>query len=405
MDIDSILQAEMTKDSVFKDANIMSAHYTPDQMPHRENEIKRITKTLAPALSKQRVSNLIVYGKTGTGKTSTIRNVINKLNEFAKKNNSATEAIHMNCRACNTKYRLLVKCLQEFYPDIAQTGWSASVLYDKLLKKVDEMEMSLIIVLDEIDMVHDLSDTMYLLSRSNDQMQKGRISVVGITNNLIFKENIDPRTKSSLCEDEMIFPPYNAEQIKDILLQRVPMAFKENVVQDAALSLASAYAAQSNGDARYALRLIKKAGEMADELEEKTVTDTHVKMAKDTVEEDIIEDVIITLPEHQQVVLYALADLNLTGGEAKKLLSEESIDMHFSGEVYNKYVKLCKHLFKQEPRTTRWFREYLNELEMLGLVTINASGKGIRGHTRLVRLGYPAEKIKKILDEKLKLDV
>ena len=71
-----------------------------------------------------------------------------------------------------------------------------------------------------------------------------------------------------------------------------------------------------------------------------------------------------------------------------------------SGEVYEHYERICKHL-NRSPRTMRWFGEYLKELEMLGLLILSLSGRGIRGSTTLIRLGSNPSEVKKILDASL----
>ena len=88
----------------------------------------------------------------------------------------------------------------------------------------------MIVVLDEIDRIKNLDDLIYTLTRSNDELQKGRISIIGITNNVMMKKVLDPRSKSTLCEEEMVFAPYNAEQIEDFLKQRASQGFKEKTI-------------------------------------------------------------------------------------------------------------------------------------------------------------------------------
>jgi len=229
----------------------------------------------------------------------------------------------------------------------------------------------------------------------NDELEEGSVSLIGISNRLSFKDELDPRSKSSLYETEMAFAPYTAIQLQEILKQRARLGFNKNVVEESATNLTAAITAQETGDARYALRLLLKAGEITDEKGLKKITDAEVEEARRSVDEDMAAETIITLPDHQQIVLLSTAELTIKGSRYKKL-SDEDTGFLFSGEVYEEYRRNCKK-YKKKPRTARWFQEYLNDLEMLGLITMVESGKGIRGHTRLIRIGYSADSIEHII--------
>jgi len=167
-------------------------------------------------------------------------------------------------------------------------------------------------------MVKDVNELLYTLTRVNDEIgeatvrghvQRGSVSVIGISNKHSFKQELDTRTRSSLCEDELVFKPYNANQLKTILSNRVKAGFRKGTISQSNISLIAAYAAQTNGDARYGLRLLQKAGEIAQAHKRKRVKKEDVVEAKGRVEEDIMVELITTLPEHQQIALYSISDL------------------------------------------------------------------------------------------------
>jgi len=382
----------MQRSTLFVDRNVLSPHFIPDTLPHREKEIDRIMKCVAPALSGKLMHNLFIYGKTGTGKSASTKHVIDKLLKVKDKYKAAVDCIYVNCRILNTKYQIMLKCAEYCYPDESFLGFPFSHLFERVMKYIGENNCNFVVVLDEVDKVKNLDDLMYTLTRANDELKSGRISMIGISNNVQFKEQLDPRSKSALCEEEMVFAPYNAEQLGDILLQRTKMGYKPEVVSESAVSLASALAAHESGDARYALKLLLKAGELADEAGEPRIVDSHISKARKGVEEEIVYDVVKTLPEQQKIVLYAIAQLTMEGGHYTRLdgISDEKVLL--SGEVYERYEGLCRTL-EQEARSARWCREYMNELEMLGMITTTISGKGFRGNTTLIRLAFPPEKI------------
>jgi cell division control protein 6 len=396
----NLFEKELKKESIFKDRNAISQHYFPKELPFREKQIEEITRILAPSLKGKKPDNLFLYGKVGTGKTTVTLHVIKELEEFAKKNNARAVCNYINCRNHNSKYKVLIKAIKKFYPKENFIGYSAGFIQEKLMEYCNQKNQ-VVLVLDEIDKVKDLDELIYSLSRSNDEIEDGGISIIGISNNLMFKEKLDPRTKSSLCEKEMVFPPYNAEELRAILKSRVELAFVPGSVSDSAINLAAAIAAQESGDARTAVMLLLRAGEIAENKKLKKVTDVEVQKAKKKVEEDIIFNMISTLPEQQQLVLKAIALLSMSTKGIKKITGQEEQGVLYSGEVYEKYKQLALGL-KETTVSARWYRQYINELEMYGLILTSSSGPGIKGQTKLIKLGFDPEKINSILDSELK---
>ena len=332
--------------------------------------------------------------------------VLKDLAEFAKKNaegkedrqdNSGIQTCYINCRTHNSKYKVLLKTIKDFYPNDNFMGYSATFVYEKLLEFAQTKKCVVVMALDEIDKLKDLDDLIYSLTRCNDELESGAVSLIGISNNLMFKDRLDPRSKSSLCEQEIVFPAYNAQELKEILSERAKVAFKENSVEDSAISLASAIAAKESGDARTAVMLLLRAGEIADKKGVGRVTEEEVKQAKKKVEEEVILNMISTLPRQQQLVLYSIARLARRKSGVRKITGEENENVMFSGDVYNEYAGIAKQL-KETVVSSRWYRQYISELEMFGLIVSTMSGKGIRGTTRLIKLGFDAKKIKDALE-------
>jgi len=389
----------LSRPTIFRDRNVLSPHYIPETLPHREKEIEKIMKAVSPALLGQRPRNILIYGKTGTGKTSSVKYVVEKFQSHPSE--SKAKVCYINCRVYNSRYRVVQHVIKEFIPEYDKAGYGLAFLYEKMLDWIEEDGKCLLIVLDEVDMVKDLDDLTYTLTRSNDDLEKGAVSIIGISNKLSFKERLDPRSRSTLFETEMVFSPYSSFQLKEILKQRIAIGFNEGSVDEAAVNLAAAIAAQDNGDARYALKLLLKAGEIAEDEGSQELVDKFVEQARKTVDEDISFEAISTLPKHQQLVLRAIAGLQLEGARYSRLGNNgDNGSALLSGEVYEKYVQTAR-VFRSEARSARWYREYLSDLEMLGLITMTESGKGQRGHTRFIKLAYSPEKVKKITEASL----
>jgi cell division control protein 6 len=368
----------------------------PKELPFRESHINEVMTVISPALRKQKPRNLIIYGKTGTGKTCTVKRVMEGFVEAGSK--KKTSMHYVNCRIYNSRYRILQKILKSYMPELEKAGFGLPFLYEKLVEAASKGEQ-ILIVLDEIDMVKDLDELVYTLTRSNDEIKDGGVTIIGISNKLSFKDSLDPRSRSSLYETEMIFQPYTAEQLQKILEQRVAEGFEKNVVASSAVNLAAAITSQESGDARYALKLLNKAGELAQQAKREKVTDDDVEAARKKVEIDLTIETINTLPQMHQVVLYAIGSIALSGSKYGRLEGVEN-GFLFSGEVYEEYERVCKKLRKR-PRSSRWYKEYLNDLEVLGLITTAPSGKGVRGQTTLIRAGPSPQTILPILKQAL----
>ncbi len=371
----------LAQKSIFKDVSVLSPHYVPKELPFREQQIREIMSAVSPALKSQNPRNLIIYGKTGTGKTATMKRV---MEDFLRVCKDRASMHYINCRIYNSRYRILQKLLKGYVPELEKSGFGLPFLYEKLIEVASKGE-HVIVILDEVDMVKDLDELIYTLTRSNDEIMRGGVNLVCISNKLSFKDSLDPRSKSSLYENETIFQPYSAQQLQKILEQRALIGFEKNVVDSSAINLASAITSQESGDARYALKLLNKAGEIVQQEGRTKVNDNDVEAARKKVEMDLTIETINTLPEMHQIVLCAIASLSISGSKYSRLDGVDDAFL-FSGEVYEEYEKICKRVRKR-PRSSRWYKEYLSDLEVLGVITMTPSSKGVKGQTTLIKIG------------------
>ncbi|MGC8710189.1 MAG: Cdc6/Cdc18 family protein [Candidatus Micrarchaeia archaeon] len=386
----------LKESSIFANRDALSPHYMPNNLLFREKQISNIVKYLTPSLRGERGRNLFIYGKTGTGKTSCMKYVIEKVKEIST---VKAKISYVNCRIYNSRYRVLSKLMSDHLPSYAKRGYGIVDIYEKLINWIEEDGKVLIVVLDEVDVVKDLDDLIYTLTRANSDIKSGGVTIVGISNKISFKEELDPRSISTLYENELVFPPYNSTELAAILKQRAEIGFKQGVIDSASLNLAAAIAAKESGDARLALKILSKAGELAEEHGIKFISTEEVNEASKSADEEVAYELISTLPEHQKLVVYAIAILTLQGSKYKKLIDGAEAYL-FSGEVYDKYVAISNSMNK-EPKSSRWYRKYISDLEMQGLINTYESGKGIRGHTKLIKLAYPPEKIKSTIEKGL----
>ncbi|MCL5102084.1 MAG: AAA family ATPase [Candidatus Marsarchaeota archaeon] len=381
---------------IFAQREVLSPHYTPEKLVFREKEISSIEKAIKPALEGEKGRNLFVYGRAGTGKTSCAKYVISEIKEIP---NTKARVSYINCRMYNTRFRVLNKVIADHMPNYARRGYGTVDLYEKLMGWIEEDNKILILVLDEIDMVKDLDDLVYIMTRINSEIRAGGVAMIGISNKVSFKEELDPRSLSALNESELVFPSYYSDEIYEIIKARAEKGFKKGAISDEILHFIAASAAKEGGDARLSLKILSKSGELAEDKGKESVgmeeADEAVKMA----ESEIVYEVISSLPEHQKLVLYSIVLLAQSGGSYKKLTDGRDTYL-FSGEVYNRYKSIAEGL-KRAPKSERWYRNYISELEMQGLIASFDSSKGIRGHTKLIKLLYPTQKTRAVLERNI----
>lgn len=387
--------------SLFKSKGVLQINYNPDNIPHRDEQIESVASMLAPALRNERVSNLFVYGKTGTGKTLSVQYVSNEILKRAKEmGEEFVKIVYVNCKlkkVADTEYRILAEIINCLGDNVPATGLPTDAVYNKFVSLIDHKKQIIILILDEIDQaVKKISDNfLYTLTRLNSDLKKAQIGIIGISNSLTFMDNLDPRVRSSLGEEELVFPPYNALQLQDILKQRAEQAFKDGILEEGVIAKCAAYAAREHGDARRALDLLRVAGELAEREGSKKICLSHIDSANSKIERDKMLDIIQNEPKQFQLVLRAIMDLT----------EDKKFDKIFTGNIYNRYQDICTAT-KNEVLTQRRISDIIAEFDMLGLINADVVSKGRQGRTRVIKLMLPDNirgKAKEILNESLSL--
>lgn len=387
--INQLFEKFLKKESLFEDKSVLQSQYVPEELSHRDDQIGQIASILAPALKSNKPSNLFVYGKTGTGKTVALKYVSQKLSEVAKQQEIPLKIIYLNCklkRVADTEYRLIAQLARMLGRQIPATGLPTDEVYNTFFELVEEEQSNIILVLDEIDQLINKAgdDIIYNLTRINSDLKNSQITIVGISNDLVFADNLDPRVKSSLSEEELVFPPYNALQIQTILKARAEKAFKNGSLGNGVMAKCAAYAAREHGDARRALELLRVAAELAERSEVEQVQLQHVDHAEEKIERDRMVELVRTQPKQFQATLYSIFEIR---DEPKA----------YTGDVYEVYREVCKRI-NLRPLTQRRISDILGELDMLGVINAKVVSKGRYGRTREITLSMSNSIEPKILD-------
>lgn len=369
--------------TIIKDRNVLHFSYLPTTILHRKNEQEKILQSLSPILKHSRPSNLLIYGKPGTGKTLVVKKILKLIiNDNAKENKFPIKLVYTNSKDEMTLYGLLVslgsqlglksqKPLTNNEEWLPKTGLSISMVFNIIIKTIIKNKFNTVFVIDEIDNLADLvsktgKDILYQLTRANERIDQGSLTLIGISNDLTFKERLDPRVISSLSEEEIIFTNYNAYQLKEILLDRIKHAFvDDNSVEESALNLCSALAGREHGDARRAIDLLRVASEIAEREQSSTIKPHHIKSAYRKMEEDKEITTLKSYSLHEKLLILSVL-------KAKKF---------YTGEIYTIYKEFCKKISQKE-LTQRRVTQLLSELELSGMVSGRIISQGIHGRTK-----------------------
>ncbi|MEK6898207.1 MAG: orc1/cdc6 family replication initiation protein [Nanoarchaeota archaeon] len=408
-ELDKIFET-FDKNVIFKNKSILQNNYQPKEILYRDEQIKQIASMLAPVLRGEKPSNLFLYGKTGTGKTLSIQYVREELMKRVNKELGFNLRIeYLNCKlkkVSDTEYRILAEIIKKFGGQVPATGLPTESVYNKFIELIDSEKQLVILILDEIDQtIKKISDGfLYNLTRLNSELSKTQICIVGISNDLTFLEGLDPRVRSSLSEEEIIFPPYNALQLQDILKKRADGVFKEGVVHEGVIEKCAAFAAREHGDARRALDLLRIAGELAERDGSKKILLKHIDEANSKIERDKIIDVVRTEPKQFQVVLSSIITLSEKNNPQKRLTERNGEHSPvFTGEIYNLYQELCiKNKF--EVLTQRRVSDIIQEFDMLGIINVRVISRGRGGRMREIKLAITrniVDKVKEVIKNSL----
>ncbi|SFS90093.1 orc1/cdc6 family replication initiation protein [Halostagnicola kamekurae] len=387
---------------IYKNRDALREDYQPEELVGRDEEIQMYQASLQPVINGEQPNNVFLYGKTGVGKTAATRYLLSHLEEDANQYDDIDlHLTFLNCDGLTSSYQIatrLVNELREETNQISTTGYPRATVYEMLWDDLDSIGGTNLIVLDEVDHVEDDS-ILYQLprARANNNLTEAKIGIIGISNDFSFRDDLSPKVKSSLCEQEIHFPAYDAGDLQKILEQRAEVAFHDGVIDDAVIPLCAAYGAKDAGDARQSIDLLMKAGDLAREEEvaqeqqdEIVITEEHVEAGRHDLERGRIEEGINGLTQHGHLVLYSLLTLHLQ--------NETPIR---SRDVRPRYTNFAQRAGR-DPLVPRRMRDHLSELAMLGLVSVTERNEGRRGGTyREYTLDMDIELILSALDDVL----
>ncbi|RQG94792.1 Cdc6/Cdc18 family protein [Natrarchaeobius oligotrophus] len=372
---------------IFQNKELLQVSHLPDgdRIIGREDELTNLANAIKPATRGNTPNNVLVYGKTGTGKSLCSKFITNQAIDRAANNDITIGVAYVDCLQDSTETQAVqsighqLNRPTETNVSIPHSGLSTSEYYRRLWQIVDHWYDVALIILDEVDKIED-DDILMQLSRAveSGKLTESTVGVIGISNKVRYKDSLDERIKSSLCEREYVFSPYDATQIQEILRSRSD-AFHEGVLEEGVIPRVSALAAREHGDARKAIDILRFAGEIAEENDYETVTEACVDQAHEREETSRLAELISKSPSHAKLVLEAMAFLTQQKGDSDAPVT--------TNEVYDLYKRLCER-DESDHLKLRRVRDILSELEFLSIIEQErkwaGKGKGNYMENRLI---------------------
>ncbi|SFP96069.1 cell division control protein 6 [Halolamina pelagica] len=390
--------------------------HTPTTLPEREDEILKLRRSLKPAARGAGAENTFLSGKAGQGKTAAAKAELAELEAFAAAQDLDLTTVFFSCEGISSSYTLACGLCEELGGE-NPNGHPMQKVLDHLWDAMNDIGGTIIIVLDEIDNLGTDDKILYSLPRARDKDYVNDDvypSIIGISNDLQWRDNLDPAAKDSLYDDSIFFAPYDANELRDILSRRASKAFRDTslvyetpdgeefeivvnlddddgsiaesfdaidvdrtdctlvridsaVLSDDVIPLCAAYAAQDKGSARQAIKYLRKAAAIAESEGDARVEEEHVRTAQGEAERELIIEGMEQLTTQGHLALAAVTILELGGHSGIR-----------TRDVYDVYKSLSDHI-DADQLAQRRMRDHLIELDMLSIIRARKSASGSVG--------------------------
>lgn len=334
------------------DRTPLTWNHDPDSIVNRSSELSHLLDLQQHGWG----SNLHVYGPRGSGKTFLIRRVIES---------AETSTCMLTCTAQNTQYRALSKLYSALTNTDLNSGYHTAQLQNRITDIIKGKE--LVLVLDEIDFLleKDGGDLLYFLSR-----MKGRASVITISaNHPSLSHVIDERAYSSYRPETLRFEPYTRDQVAKILNNRLEAAQLCNDVDQATVD----HIADTTTNVRFALHWLAESVETTDQAITVDIAEFSYEDAVGGYRNQLLDE----FTPHHRILVEAISQLAFDLGDDVQ-----------SGEVYKQYRELCDY-FEEPPLGNRRLNDFLEHLELLGIVELERLLGGKFGRTNKIQLSEP----------------
>ena len=344
----------------------------------RDKEIRELSSHFAPIFRHDHPVHLSLFGKTGTGKTVTMLYFMSQLKSLCGKKNIEMKYIHLDLSTPKPCFRVLndLACFLNAAKRYKK-GISLDELMYRIEDKLKDFKGYFVLFVDEVDHVRrDLDSFLKFLVKRFPQRMSLKLVIVFSSNKLNWQDNIDPRIKSFLKLNELLFNPYNAIDLKKILSLRIKKALNQKMIENGVVDKIAAISSRHHGDARKAVELLSKSAQIA-EKKGTSISMNMVDRAIDEIEKNKYIVMIKSSPKQLQAALYSI-------------ISSSRTKPMYTGEAYERYCSFCAKI-KLRALTQRAFSDLVSELDMYGFILARVFSRGRFGRTKEIMVNLPPE--------------
>jgi cell division control protein 6 len=359
-------------ESVFRNEHVFEIDYLPETFHHRTSQMESLKYALRPAVRGSRPLNVIARGPPGTGKTTAIQKLFTEL----RAETADVRAVRVNCQVNGTRYSVFSRLFEGIFDyEPPSSGISFKRLFEQVTDRLVDDEEVLVVALDDVNYLfyeNEASDTLYSLLRAHEEHAGAKIGVICISSDLDLDviEELDGRVQSVFRPEEVYFPKYDEGEIVDILQERVDRGFHDGVISPTVLDRVAELTAESNGDLRVGIDLLRRAGLNAEMRASRTIEGQDVEEAYDTSKYVHLSRRLGELSESEAALVEVIAEHD---GEQAGAIYDAFNDQ--TGLGYTRYS------------------EIINKIDQLGIIDATYTDVDGRGRSRELSLNYDADAV------------
>jgi len=338
----------------------------------RGRQTERLARHISPALGGALPPNLLIYGPSGTGKSVTCLHFLSTVAAMCSAKNVELRYCYVDLTTPKTCFGALneLAIALDGKTRRYRKGIALEHIQETVIAALNRLRGVVCIMIDEVDNVSVDSDVFYtFLSKTLPKKVTPGLFYLFLTNRLEWEKTIDPRILSVLKKTDIIFEPYDAMDLVEILNLRVEKALDTAKVDPGAIRKIAGYASRETGDARKAVELLVKSVKIAEETTGHLGLD-EVDQADSLLEVDKTDELIGSLAPQQRLAL-AACYRGLKSQKGKLT----------TGHAYRIYSDACLQKGNRA-LTQRRFSDMVSFLDLYGLVNARVTSKGRYGKTR-----------------------
>jgi cell division control protein 6 len=365
--------------SLFKDESKLDINFVPIKLLHREKELYLLSQLFLVLITNPNSTSrkILITGKTGVGKTATVKFFGKLIVDAAVKRQAFIQHIHINCRKERTSYKVLIKIMTTINPKFPKRGYSPQELLEIILEYLNNHELHLLIVLDELSyLINDGGDLIYSLTRLNDDSvnSKQRVSIIGIVRDISCLSKLDASTMSTLQRNIIDFKNYSKEEVFDILKYRSQISLINNAIPDELMESITELV-HIKGDIRYGLNLIWRACKIAETKHLRQIDTECIRLGNQDLIPFSAQDILTSLNEQKLIFL-----LSITRGLKQSSKTQISI-----AECISIYKMICENVeIKCRSYSQLW--NYLQEFKRDNFISVLIQSESFKGRKGLIEI-------------------